>query len=1104
LLDNPISSFVERYSYYAASSVIIQDIEHISDTGSAYMAYFFFDFKDYRKQDARALLSSVLVQLSRQSVSFNNVLLEFYLLHQRGSKQPSDSALLQCLEKMLRIPGKVPIYLIIDALDECSDNSGVQSPREKVLRLFEKLVRFHLPNLRLCVTSRTEVGIRNVLEPLTSRRNRISLHDEDGQKKGIADYVSSVFCSDVMTMRWREEDKKLVISALSDRNGGVYVSSFRSRRFFLLQSRFLWVSCQIGALRRCLAPSVRPVVQELPENLEETYERIIQGIPKANRVHAHRLLQCLTVAARPLHVQELAEVLAVDLSAAGGIPKLNEDWRWDDQEQAVLTACSGLITVIDDQASRMVQFSHSSVRDFLTSDRLATAEVDTLRYYHIRPEPAHTIISQACISVLLRLEYPVDSKCLKRFPLADYAAKHFAHHAEFGDVISQITDGIDNLLDEEKPHFGAWMSLLSSSLVENHPRLETSPLYHLAGLGYHGLVHHLLSRRPQDTIVRSGILGLSAHAALNQRHIQVCQLLLPHCISVDVRNSDGQTPLHVAARHGHLEAARMIIGQGADMNARDNNGWTPLQEATFRGYFDVTQLLLEHGASVHARNKDGWTPLHEASRYGYLDIIQPLLEHGADRNAMNDNYCTPLHLAAAHGQLAATKFLVEQGAITHVPNKDGWTPLHEAAFHGYPDVMRPLLEHGASVHVRNKDGWTPLHEASCYGYLSIIQLLLEHGADRNAMNDDHCTPLHLAAARGQLAATRLLVEQGVNIDVPNKNGRTPLYQAAFHGHLETVRFLLEHGASVHVQNKDGWTPLHEASFYGYLDVVRLLLDHDADRDAVDHIYRTPLHLTASRGQLATSRLLVEQGAVINARNINDWTPLHEATFHGHLSIVRFLLEHGASVHVQNKDGWSLLHEASCYGYLNILRLLLEHGADLNAANHNYCTPLHLAAAKGQLAATRLLVEQGATTGVPNKDGWTPLNEATFHRRADIVQFLLEHDASVHIANKDGWTPLHDASCYGYTDIIRLLLKHGANLEATNNERNTPLHLAANKGQLSATQLLVENGAVVGAQNKNGWTPLHEASVHGHSDVILFLLDHTTNGRAGQQARNTAV
>jgi hypothetical protein len=203
------------------SSAIIQDIERISDTRPAHIAYFFFDFKDARKQDTHAFLSSILVQLSNQSVSFCNILLEFYSAHQRGSQQPGDRELMICLEKMLRVPTDEPIYIILDALDECPDTSGLQSSREKVLELVEKFVEFHLPNLRLCVTSRPEIDIRNVLEPLTSTSNRISLHDEEGQKKDIAAYVRSVVYSDRKMMRWREQDKELVIETLSGRANGM-------------------------------------------------------------------------------------------------------------------------------------------------------------------------------------------------------------------------------------------------------------------------------------------------------------------------------------------------------------------------------------------------------------------------------------------------------------------------------------------------------------------------------------------------------------------------------------------------------------------------------------------------------------------------------------------------------------------------------------------------------------------------------------------------------------------------------------------------------------------------------------------------------------------
>ena len=184
---------------------------------------------------------------------------------------------------------------------------------------------------------------------------------------------------------------------------------------------------------------MRRILAELPETLDATYERILQEIPKSNQVHAHRLLQCLTVAVRPLLVKELAEILAVDFSTSEGIPKLNKALRWEDQEQAVLSACSSLIAVIEDEDedSRVVQFSHFSVKEFLTSDRLATSRMDASRYHHIPLEHAHTIMAQACLGVLLQLNH-IDEASIQDFPLAWYASNHFGDHAEFEGVLSHV------------------------------------------------------------------------------------------------------------------------------------------------------------------------------------------------------------------------------------------------------------------------------------------------------------------------------------------------------------------------------------------------------------------------------------------------------------------------------------------------------------------------------------------------------------------------------------------------------------------------------------------------------------------------------------------
>jgi len=205
----------------SVSSTVIQDIEAACKDENASMAYFYFDFRDGNKQGLRDLLSSLLTQLSACSGPRCDILSKLYSDHDEGDKQPSDNILAKCLKEMLTLPGQPSTYLIIDALDESSNTAGMPSPREAVLQLLKELVNLSLPNLHICVTSRPEIDIRNVLEPLTSRR--VSLHDQSGQKKDIADFVRSVVYSDSeqIMRRWKTEDKELVIRTLSERADGM-------------------------------------------------------------------------------------------------------------------------------------------------------------------------------------------------------------------------------------------------------------------------------------------------------------------------------------------------------------------------------------------------------------------------------------------------------------------------------------------------------------------------------------------------------------------------------------------------------------------------------------------------------------------------------------------------------------------------------------------------------------------------------------------------------------------------------------------------------------------------------------------------------------------
>ncbi len=183
------------------------------------MAYFYFDFRDINKQSRNDLLSSLLCQLSAQSDPFCDILSRLYSSHKRGAQQPSGRALMECLKEMFTLEAQEPIYIIMDALDECPNTTGIPSPREQLLNFVVELVNLHLPNLHICVTSRLEHDIQAVLERLTP--HPVTLHNESGQHQDIADCVTSFVYSNERMRRWRQADKDLVIKILLERADGM-------------------------------------------------------------------------------------------------------------------------------------------------------------------------------------------------------------------------------------------------------------------------------------------------------------------------------------------------------------------------------------------------------------------------------------------------------------------------------------------------------------------------------------------------------------------------------------------------------------------------------------------------------------------------------------------------------------------------------------------------------------------------------------------------------------------------------------------------------------------------------------------------------------------
>ncbi|KAH8983638.1 ankyrin repeat-containing domain protein [Lactarius akahatsu] len=872
-------------------SAIINNITTLCAAGSASMAYFYFDFRDVDKQARRNLLPSLLIQLSTRSDAFFDILSRLYETYNSGARQPSDEALTECLKEMLTLPNQGPVYLIIDALDECSDTSDILSPREVVLDLVKDLVSLRLPSLHICVTSRLEADICEVLESLASQT--VSLQDEHGQRKDITSYVRSVvYSGSGKFKKWRGEDKEHVIETLSERADGM----------------FRWVFCQLETLRNCLPQNVHHILRELPKSLDETYERVLREIGK------------------------LAEVLALDFDEAKeGIPVLNLDWRWDDEQEGVLSMCSSLIVVVYDDSSKthIVQLAHFSVKEFLTSDRLASLTADISRF-HIRLDPAHTVIVQACLAILLRPN--CGDMADRGSPLSEYAAQHWVVHAQFEN------HGSSRLTSISKWHafyLGSDDFNLPPESISSSEAYAPFCLYYAALCGFRDLTKHLVAGYPQHVNATVGYNKSPLAAALRNKHIQVAEILYQHGAFLPVGHR-GCTLLHATSRAGLTDVAIWLINIGANVNSQQDDHTTPLHLAAGNGHLGVVQTLLAHNADVNvAKTGDNHTPLHDASKFGHFDCVQLLMQNGADARTDLQRL---LFLASSSGNVQTVELFIQLSGDVSARDGGHKTSLHLASSspsRRSSDVVRALMLNGVDVNARDGSHKTPLHLASSMSsWLNgdVCQTLIMNGADVNARDGSHSTPLHLAS------------------------------KSAFQ-YDDVVQVLIRNGADVNARDGDYSTPLHLASLWEWKsDVVRTLILNGADVHARDGRYSTPLHVVSmsSSSNDGVVRTLILEGANVNARDGTHKTPLHLASFMSNSGFVRTLIENGADVNARdwrNSTPLHILFHPTAHGPdADSLCLLLENGADVDAVNDMGQTPVQFASSGGHHKMEQLLLK----------------------------------------------------------------------------------------------------------------------------------------------------
>jgi ankyrin repeat domain-containing protein 50 len=399
--------------------------------------------------------------------------------------------------------------------------------------------------------------------------------------------------------------------------------------------RFRWIHCQLGYLRRCLPGRIRRALCELPETLDETYERALKDIDKSSWELAHRLLQFVAIASRPLRVEELSQFLGFDFTT-GTIPQFHEGWLLEDPVDAVLSSTSNLLATVVVNGSLVIQFSHFSVKEFLTSSRLAESNDIILHRYHISLTRAHTLAAQACLGMLLHLDQNIARNDLEKFALAEYAAEHWVDHARFEDVSRILEDGMKQLFDPTEFHFAVWTWIYD--LEDQYWRREMrgerpsqprgTPLHYAALCGFEVMLNFLVVEHSQDVNCRGFEYDSTPlHLASRKGHVKAARVLLDRGAGAEARDKHNSTPLHLASRGGHVEVVRLLFEHGAHITPEDDFGEAPFELAIIGGHVEAGRVFLESDAD---KIFDEWTPLHQASFDGNIQVMRVLLQRSID------------------------------------------------------------------------------------------------------------------------------------------------------------------------------------------------------------------------------------------------------------------------------------------------------------------------------------------------------------------------------------------------------------------------------------------------------------------------------------------
>ncbi|KAJ7241265.1 ankyrin repeat-containing domain protein [Mycena rebaudengoi] len=1018
---------------------------------------------------------------------------KLYRKHQKQRTRPSLDEVREILRSTIAEYSKV--FMVVDALDEYP---------EAQRRILLDALGAMGESVSLMLTSRPNIAP----ESFSPSASVVKIHAKD---EDIRCYVKAQIQSSFRLSKHakaRPELHEEIETKIAQNADGM----------------FLIAKLHIDSLAtKSTVKAVRAALQNLPQDLEQTYDEAMERINaqnKEDRKIARRTLIWVANAKRPLTVFQLQEALAVDLDSKA----LDVDGLLD--IEIIVSVCVGLV-IIDASQSRSFLFNPSP------GHRIVRLVHLTIQDYFDRVQPIHfpeaqTEITRTCLTYI-SYNNDVPKNLYQQPGLLSYASSYCLLHAA-GEPELVLKDGIIQFLGDA--HRWRDFPTRETPLQWSYRKWPQAPssFWVAALFGLEEITRHLLH---SDKSINEEEKEGSLIVALEWNCLGVVRLLIKHGTNGNTQQPFIGNALQVVSEAGYSRAVQLLLENGADVNLQGCCHGTALQAASVEGHTEVVQLLLKHGADVNTQGGKYETPLQAASRRGSSQVVQLLLKNGADVDLLGGKYGTALQAASQWENMEVVKLLIENGADVNIQGGYWGTALQAASQWGSMEVVQLLLENSADVNLQGGYFGTALQAASNEGSVELVQLLLKHGANINMQGGKYRTALQAASAKGEEGVVQLLLEHGADVNVKGGEYGTALQAALESGNVDVVWLLLDHNADVNTQGGEYGTPLHAALAKGYVELTELLLEHGADPNLQGGTYGTALQAASWCGRMNVMRMLLVHGADVNAQGGEYGTALQAASAEGTLDVVQLLLEHGANVNGQDGQGFrgeygTALQAASRNGNMKVVQMLLEHGADMDLQGGYYGTALQAASWLGNMEVVQLLLENGADVNAQGGVYGTALQAASAKPWEGVVRLLLEHGADVNMQGGYFGTALQAASGKGHTEIVRLLLKHGADVNTQGGEYGTALQAASWCGCMEVIQLLLgndpdvdlqggyygtavstkgpvavvqplENGADVNLCGGGYGTASQAASSRGSTEVVQLILKHCAdvNARGGK-------